>query len=168
GDSSRIQADMTAEAIYDNPDSFENLIELMLEDNGKIAMRVSRVVEICENYFPEYFNPFAEKTLFKLPNCKTPGVKRNILKIFTRRDLPNNEELRGKTIELCFNWMNSCEEPIAVRVLAMMVLERTALKDQRLIPELMFTIEDILEKEDAMAIQFTGKKISKKLRKLML
>ena len=65
-------------------------------------------------------------------------------------------------------WMNSPNETIAVRVLCMMILERIALKDQWLIPELVFTIEDVLEKEDAVAIKSQGKKTTKKLRKLML
>ena len=64
--------------------------------------------------------------------------------------------------------MNSPNETIAVRVLCMIILERIALKDQWLIPELVFTIEDIMEKEDAIAIRGQGKKTIKKLRKLML
>ena len=108
------------------------------------------------------------KTLEKLPGCKTPGVKRNVLKIFTRRDLPESDEIRGKTIELCFNWLNSKSEPIAVRVLCMMLLERIALKNQWLIPQLIYTIENVLEKEHAIAICSQGKKTVKKLRKLML
>lgn len=167
-DSSRIQADMVAETILDNPESFKNLVDLMLDDDGQMAMRVSRVVEICESYKPNLLEPLSVKILNRLPQCKTPGVKRNILKIYTRRDIPENEELKANIMELCFNWMKSPAQPVAVKVLSMMVLERIALKEQWLIPELIYSIEDLLEKEDVFAIQHQGKKTVKKLRKLML
>ncbi len=168
GDSSRLQADMVAETILDNQESFQNLVDLMLDDDGQMAMRVSRVVEICESYKPRLFEPFSRKILNRLPQCKTPGVKRNILKIYTRRDMPKDEELKGNIIELCFDWMRSPLQPVAVRVLSMMVLERIALKEQWLIPELLYSVEDLLEKENVYAIQHHGKKTAQNLRKFML
>ena len=63
GNSSRIQADMTTEAICDNPESYSNLIELTFDDNGQMAMRAARVVEICEGYFPDMFTPFENHVL---------------------------------------------------------------------------------------------------------
>lgn len=71
--------------------------------------------------------------------------------------------LQGKTINLCFDFLNNPKEPIAVRVFAMTVLGNLAKENADLKNEIIMVIEDQLPYGSAGFLS-RGKKVLKQLK----
>ena len=67
------------------------------------------------------------------------AVRRNVIRILQRIDIP--EKLVGEVATVCFDYLASPDEPIAVRVFSMTVLANIARKEPDLKNELRLLIE---------------------------
>lgn len=123
-DSSRAAADMAVDVIRQKPDMFQEAYTLCLDQEGKMAMRAARVVQLVAESNPQLFHPYFENMVRKLPDLTHSSVKRSMLKVLTFYDLSDNEELHGIIIDSCFAYMNDFGEEIAIRAYATRILQR--------------------------------------------
>jgi hypothetical protein len=69
-------------------------------------------------------------------------VKRNTVRLLQYIEIP--KKFHGRVADVCFQYLASNEEPIAVRVFSMTVLERIVKENPELKRELQIIIEDHL------------------------
>lgn len=122
---------------------FDKLMKLFLYDEYRVIQRSAWVLGDLAKAHPELAMPYLPEIV---ENLKKPeihdAVKRNTLRFLQDVELP--EEYWGDLAELCFNYLTSMEEAVAIKVFAMTVLLNIVKKVPELKDELRFAIEDQL------------------------
>jgi hypothetical protein len=163
-DSGRATADLAVEAIANNPQRFRNLIDLSFSQPYPIGMRTARVVEIFCEKNPEFIIPFLDEIIEKIASSKIDGVKRSYLKIINDHTGPEVLSEPGPLVHLCFDWLLSPKEAIAVRYHSMGILYKLAVKIPELKPELRTVLEFLMEESGTSAgLMSTCRKILPRL-----
>ena len=136
---------------------------MILFFNGeyRITQRAAWIVHYCADNYPGLIEPYLAKLVDNLFNDKIHvAVKRNTLRILQYIDIP--EKLLGRVAEICFNFLASGVEPVAVKAFSMTVLYNITLKEPELANELKLHIEQLLPFGSA-GIKSRGRKILAKL-----
>jgi hypothetical protein len=95
-----------------------------MDQQGKMALRSARVVQLVAEEMPELFRPYFPDMVRRLKGLTHSSVKRCMMKVLSFYDLSGEEELHGLIIDACFERMNDFEEDIATRAYAIRVLQR--------------------------------------------
>lgn len=163
-DSSRLIGDMTADAVGDNPAYFEEILQLALADNGTMAMRAARVVELCGCQNPDFAVPNLPGMINFLPQCQTDGVKRAFAKLCIQyfNDVPQN--LLSKLLDIGFKWLEP-NEPIALQAYAIQILYEISEREPDFKHELIIILSDILQHTESKGVRGRAKKILNTLYK---
>jgi len=161
-DSSRLNADILIDKIEEDPDVFETLWEIMLEDTYPLSMRASRVIWLFASKHPYFFKPRLSELLGVLPGIKTESVWRNMLNVISLFPIP--EELTGSVFDLCYGIVESPGRAIAVRANAMTILYNISNIEPELKMELITLFESQRDTESA-AIFARSKNLLQKLYK---
>lgn len=136
---SRAQAQKIADHIGNHPPRFEELIHFILYGKAPIPQRAAWAMSVCVDTHPTLFEPHLKAVIEHLNQPKLhDAVKRNTLRLLQNVDIP--EELMGITAHLCFEYLASSAEPIAIKVFAMTVLHHISLKEPDLQNELKIII----------------------------
>ena len=141
---------------------FAELMNLFLGNTYRVTQRAAMIVNICVEKKPELIKPFLSKMVNNLEMEIPDAVKRNTLRIFQFIELPKN--LWGQTVGVCFRFLISPEEPIAIKVFAMTVAANICKQEPELKNELVLVIEDQLENASA-GFRARAKRILKEIRK---
>ena len=140
---------------------FSELMGLFFtNDDWRLNQRAAWVLGHCMDQYPTLITPYIPKLLQNLKNKVPDAVKRNTVRCLQDVDIP--EEYLGETAEICFNYLNSSEEPVAVKVFSMTVLGNICEKFPELKNELIPTIEHQLPYSSA-GFKSRAKKVFKKL-----
>jgi hypothetical protein len=150
--------------IIARPQNFDSLINLLLNAPYRITQRAAWPISVIaekhpgmiEKYLPILINKLHEKG-------NHPSINRNIVRALQYVTIPEN--LEGKTLEICFQLLNSSNEPVAVKVFSMTVVYNLAVKYSDIRQELIHSIETQLEHQSA-GFRSRGNKILKQLGKL--
>ena len=121
------------------------------------------MVTHCVEAHPWLIEKHLKPILENLQNPVHDAVKRNTIRIIQSMDIP--EELLGLTAELCFKFLNSGTEPVAIKAFSMTVLFNIVKKYPELKDELKMSIEDLLPYGSA-GFKSRGRKILKSLEKI--
>ncbi|MDN5203743.1 hypothetical protein QQ008_20300 [Fulvivirgaceae bacterium BMA10] len=160
---SKAQAQRIADYIGNDQGRFDELLNLFLYDEYRVIQRSAWIVGICGKQYPHLFEPHLEKVINNLKNPVHDAVKRNTLRVLQDMDIP--EELMGEAADLCFQYLNSNKEPVAIKVFAMTVLCNIVKKVPELKEELQIIIEDQMPYGSAGFIS-RGKKVLRALEKI--
>ncbi len=163
-DSSKRTAYIAVETIRKNPKQLKSFINLAFSNIPLFSMRAANVIEKCNALYPTLVESYIEQILEQLDLFKIEGVKRCFLKLLTHYSFKKNEKAQGILVNICFNWLNSTNESIAIRYYCMQILYSITLYIPELSQELTSTIELILE-EDGNSLKIQGRKILHKLYK---
>lgn len=161
-DSSRLNADILVEKIEEDPEVFETVWQIMLEDSYPLSMRASRVIWLFAKKHPYFLEPRISELISVLPGIKTESVWRNMLNMFTLLPIP--AEYTGYLFDLCYGLVESPGTSIAVRAYAMNILYQISNKEPGLKPELITLFESQMEYASA-GIYARSKILLKKLYK---
>jgi hypothetical protein len=147
--------------IGDDPAHVETLMSLFLADEYRVTQRASWVISYCAKTYPALISAHLDKMVGKLTE---PGVhdavKRNIVKVLADMDIP--DPLCGEVMDICYRYLRSADEPIAVKAHAMSVAGKISQRYPELKPELKTMIEDMLP-FGSPGIISRGKKILRSL-----
>lgn len=167
-DSSRQVIDIGVSYLESHQEIFDELLELVFSDKDIFSNRASRVVEIHSEKNSSLIKPYLEEIINRLPSFTNEGVRRNLLKIFTReyKEILSNEDLTGKLVDSCFNFLNSKKEPPSVRCYSIHILYGISKSIPEIKNELYLSIEDMIE-ESSSGLKNVGKKHMSKLAKEM-
>ena len=140
---SRKGVNKVVDYVGDNKSRFKVLIEAFFTGPYRITQRAAWPLGVIGEAHPVLFKPYLRR-LLKLMKQEAihDAVKRNGFRILLFVDIPSF--IQGELIDLCFNVVQTKTEAIAVRVFAMMVLDKLIIDYPELQRELRILIEEEL------------------------
>ncbi len=108
----------------DNPQLFPELKALMLEQNGSISQRASRVINHLIRENPILYKKELELIYSKIEKIQDESVLFNMMKIYTEVDLPKSESKRGKLFNFCLNMLETNVNRIVLKHYSAEILVR--------------------------------------------
>jgi hypothetical protein len=135
---------------------FNELIDLLINESDLIAQRASWSISYCIEKHPTLIKPHLKKVIKNLHKPIHDAVKRNTTRLLQHIEIPKT--LWGETVDICFKFLLSTKEPVAIKVFSMTVLYRIAQKEPDLKNELKIAIEDQMP-YSSPAFVSRGKKI---------
>ena len=163
-DSAKITGILAADIAMAKPEFIEKILLLAFSETKQYSMRAANTIEIIDSRLPELIKPYYEKIIQHIPTSNIDGVKRCLLKIFTRHLKFKNEETLCALLNLCFDSISSPTESLAVKIYAIDIVYQISNKEPDLKNELILAITDQLDK-NSVAFANRGNKILKKLYK---
>lgn len=163
----RSKANIVRIAKYVGNDSerFKILVKLFLYDEWRVNQRAIWVMVHCVETYPQLIYPYLEDLL---ENVQKPtacnAARRNTTKILSEIDIP--EKYQGQALDICFHFLLSMQEQIAVKVFSMQVIFNISKNEPDLLRELAATIETQLTYGSA-GFKARGKKILKEIRQIL-
>ena len=153
---------LVVDFIGSNPERFAILMDLFLNDTYRVTQRAAWVVGHAGKNQIALVQPYLEQMILHLkkPNLHD-AIKRNIVRILQDIEIP--ESLWGEAADICFRFLASHEEPVAIKVFSMTVLHNITKKVPELREELAILIEDQMPYGSA-GFKSRGKKILKALQ----
>jgi len=120
---------------------FDELFELFQNDEYRVVQRAAWPVSYCVSAHPKFIAKHWSSVIKNLgkPNLHD-AVKRNTMRFLEDIDIP--EEYHGDILNICFTYLESPSEPLAVKAFSMTVLGNLAKFYPEIIPELKLIIED--------------------------
>jgi hypothetical protein len=157
---SKTQTDKIVRYVGNDKNRFSELMKLFLGDEYRITQRAAWPLSYCAEEHSELIRPYFKKLIENLdkPNLHD-AVKRNTMRLFQFIDVP--DDLQGKLIDKCFQYIQSMDEPVAVRAFALTVAERISREFPELKQELILIAKDQMEYSDSPAIKSRCKAILK-------
>jgi len=163
-DTGKLTAIHAADVAMERTEIIPELIKLAFADTYPMSLRAANTLEKIDSQVPGLIEPYYERIINILPSFKVDGVRRCLLKIFTRHTNLKDEKLLCTLLNNCFAFMASSNEPVAVKAYSLNILYLISKKEPELKNELIFAILDQLDK-NSPAFKSFGNKILKKLYK---
>ena len=140
---------------------FDELFNLFLNDEYRVVQRAAWPVSNSVIAHPAFINKHWSKLIRNLekPDLHN-AVKRNSIRLMQDIEIP--EKYHGEIMNICFKYLESPTEALAVKVFSMSVLGDLAKKYPEIKSELKLLIEDQLPHQTA-GFKSRAKKILKKL-----
>ena len=161
---SKAQADKIAAYIGTNPERFDELMQLILNDEYRVVQRATYSLKKVGDKYPNMILPYLGTMIPLLRDDKIHvAYRRNSLSIISGIKIP--EEHLGELADICFGFLESRKETIAVRAHSMEILSQVCEHEPELGNELKLLIEEFMPHESA-GFKSRGKRIIKKLNAL--
>ncbi len=139
---SKSQTEKITKYIGSNPSRFAELVNVYLSGPYRVTQRAAWPLSYCVENHPALVKPHLNKLI---SFCMTPGVhdsvKRNTMRLLQYINIPKS--LQGKVADLAFQFLQSPDEPVSIKVFSMTVLANLC-KD---FPELKNELVPILESQ---------------------
>lgn len=158
---SRANIDTITKSIGNNKAEFKKIIDIIYKEKAPLPQRASWLLSTVNSKHPELLIPYLSKFVTTITSFKVDGIKRHLLQVLSEHTVP--EKLQGKLINICFDFILSSDEAVAVKVFAMQCVANIAKEHRELIPELKSAIEDQLPKTTA-AFHARAKRVLKELK----
>jgi hypothetical protein len=157
---SRSNTDAIAHSIGKDPARFKKIIDIIYSAEAPLPQRASWLLAIISRKHSELIKPYITKFINSLTGFEIDGIKRNMLSALCSQDIP--KKLQGKMVEICFNFILSPYETVAVKVLSLDILSKLIKEYPDLKNELKAAIEDQIPKT-TIAFQAKGRKLLKRM-----
>ncbi len=159
---SRLNADILVDKIEEDPDVFETVLEIMLEDTYPLSMRAGHAVYILAKKYSYFLEPRAPDLIQVLPGLKTESVVRNVLGVLCLVKLP--DDLTGMLFDYCYGILEAPGKAIALKAYSMTILYNISEMEPELKPELISLFEEQLD-TDSMGVKSRAGNLLKKLHR---
>ena len=159
-ESSRRNTDLVADLVLQKPELFDQLCRIFLKDEGPVSWKAGWVADVVSERRPDLLKPYIEGIVSRLETFTHDSVKREALRMLVRSPLP--VEQLGLLITLCFDWITSSKEPVAVKMFSMEILYRISQQEPEMKKELADSIEWRMQ-EETPGFRAHGRKLLKKL-----
>jgi hypothetical protein len=163
-ESSRRNTDLVADLVLKKPELFDQLFQIFLKDDGPVSWKAAWVMDVASEKQPGLLKPHIEEIVAHLETCSQDSTKRESLRMLVRSPLP--EQQTGLLISLCFDWLTSAKEPVAVKRFSMEMLYRISQQEPEIKKELAESIEWRMQ-EETPGFRSYGKKLLKQLYREM-
>ena len=164
-DSSRSLADYVAASIADDDKLFRQVIDLAYQQKSPLSMRAARVADLACQRNPDLIRPYLVDMVKNLPGLTDMSVKRVFMHILIRHSWVEDDEAMGKLVIVLFKWLKDDAQSIAVKAYAMDILEKISAVVPELKIEMIAVLEEVIPFWKSAALQYTGRKTLKQLRK---
>jgi len=159
----KAQAQNIADYIGNNQPKFDALMEVFYAGPYRVTQKAAWAMGHCVNQHPALIIPHFSKMIEALRNSPSDAVKRNTVRAWQFVAIPN-EHLDDVT-DLCFTFLGSQQEPVAIKVFSMSVLLNIVREIPALKNELRIIIEDQMPYASA-GFCSRGKKVLKALENI--
>jgi len=157
---SRRNTDLIAGLILQKPALFDELFHIYLSNEEPVSRRAAWVADAVTEKCPDLLIPVIEEIAGHLADFSHDGMKRESLKMLARSPLP--EQNLGQLITICFDWLTSGKESVAVKMFSMEILYRISNQEPEMKKELADSIE-LRMQEETPGFRSHGKKLLKRL-----
>lgn len=138
---SRSQATKIADYVGTNEARFGQLVGVFMAGPYRTTQRAAWPISLCIERHPALLHPHLKKIIAHL---RTPeaqiSVVRNVIRMLQFVNIPPS--LQGTVLDICFNYLQSREMPVAVKIFSMTVAANLARHEPSLARELRLIIED--------------------------
>ncbi|MEP6582841.1 MAG: hypothetical protein ABJA90_01190 [Ginsengibacter sp.] len=138
---------------------FNQLFNLFLNDEYRVTQRAAWPLSCCAILQPSLLTGNFDKLM---NNLRKPGlhnsIKRNTVRLLQYVTIPKKQE--GAVMEICFGYLESQVEAVAVKAFSLTVLGRLAKKHPDIIPEIKLIIEQQIYHQ-TVAFKSSAKKFLK-------
>jgi hypothetical protein len=122
---------------------FEQLMKHFLLGEEQLAKKSAWIIGHCAELYPDLVSPWLKPMVKIMQKPSVHGaVKRNVIRILQFIDIPRS--LQGTVANLCFEFITSTDEPIAVRTFSMTVIANIAKEEPALRKELEIVVRQML------------------------
>lgn len=164
-ENSRQIANIAAAYVGTDNERFETLLNLVFNGQIPVSQRASRVVDTCIEWEPQLLTKSIHyRIITYLLTCNDHTIKRSLMRLLCRHSMVDDDDLLGQLVEKSFEWVQSAEEKVAFKVLAMQVLFNISKKIPELKHELILVIEEQLP-YNSHGFKSRGRMLLKKLKK---
>lgn len=125
--------------VGEDKQKFSILTDFIFRNSDPLSSRAAWVIEGIDKNFPSLIEPYIPRLIKMLPSFSHPGTLRNLLKILTRKNIP--EPFIGKLTNICIEWLQKRDVPVSIQVYSMKILENFS----ESYPELMPEVHEILK-----------------------
>ena len=140
---------------------FRELVKLFFQGEYRLTQHAAWPLSYCIQNQTDLAKPYLKKFIDELLNRNAhPAVKRNIIRLFQFIIIP--EKYHGRIMDLCFHFINSPEEAIAVKAFSLHILENMSTAYPDIVSELKSVIEARWDFESP-AFQSRARKILRKI-----
>lgn len=158
---SKAQKDKIVKWIGNSQQRFDELFHLFLTDEYRVVQRAAYLLSYCIEEHPSLIKKHFGKLIKNLSKKNIhEAVKRNTVRILEKIEIP--EKYHGDVMNICFDYVQSPDEAIAVKAFSLTVLYKLSQKYPDIKQELKTIIEDRWDYETA-AFHSRARKILKKL-----
>jgi hypothetical protein len=143
---------------------FNELFDLLLSSEYRITQRAAWPLSYCAIEHPSLMITNFETLLnhLKKPHLHD-SIKRNAVRLLQHLDIP--ESLEGSVMEICFKYVESPTEAVAIKAFSLTILGNLARKYPEIIPEIKLLIYEQLIHQSA-AFKSRAKKLLKEFELL--
>ncbi len=159
---SKLNTDYVADAIGCDADLFGMLWDMILTEEHPIPWKSAWVFDTVAQRYPYMVEDYIPDIIENLSSFKEDGVKRNMLRLLTRHQLPSDK--LGLLFNICYDLMTNGAESIAVKVHAMQICYHISEMETEIKIELHDTIETIMP-ANSTGFQNRGGKLLEKLKR---
>ena len=145
--------------VGNSQERFNELFQLFLSTESRVVQRAAWPASYCVEAYPELIKPHFGQLFKKLSeeNMVT-GIKRNSMRLLQYVKVP--KKYHGSLMDICFKYLASPTETVAVKVFSLYVLAILAKTYPDIWPEIKILIEDQLPHQTP-AFKSSAKKILK-------
>lgn len=159
---SKKQAVFISDYIGNDPERFEELVELFFDEDIRVVQRSAWIISHCADNYNDIVVPYLGRFIEYAKNDPPHvAVKRNVVRVMQNCRIP--EDIEGRVYDLCWAFSNSTKEDIAVRAFSLRVLVRIAEKYPELCDEVL-SVADGFSMSESKGLLSCGRKVAAQLR----
>lgn len=158
---SKANCEKIASYIDNDPQKFDELVQLMLGEDTCVSQRASHTLQFCADLYPECILPYTQSFIAILKENPIDAVKRCITRSWEKIKLP--ELFQGEIVQIAFDFLQNPQETIAVRAYCITILFNITQTFPELQTELSLVLQNIMNNETSPALLNRSKKVLKKI-----
>lgn len=145
---SKEQCNKIVKWVGNSQQRFDELFHLFLTGEYRVTQRAAWPISYCVEIHPAFIKKNFAKLISNLqrPN-RHNAVKRNTVRLLQYVDIP--KKLQGRVMDICFGYVASPGEAVAVKAFSLTVLGNLAKLYPDIIPEIKLLIEEQLPNQTA-------------------
>jgi len=145
---SKTQCNKVVSWVGSDKEKFNELFNLFLYGEYRVTQRAAWPLSYCVIAYPHLMDHKYEQLLSNLKKPHLHGsIKRNTVRLLQCVDIPKKNE--GTVMEICFKYLESPHEAVAIKAFSLTVLEKLAKKYPEIVPEIKLIIEEQLPHQSA-------------------
>ncbi|MFN8251835.1 MAG: hypothetical protein U0V75_08120 [Ferruginibacter sp.] len=145
---SKAQCTLIVNWVGSSQQRFDELFKLFMQDEYRVVQRAAWPVSYCVIAHPKFIRKHWASLIKNLqkPNLHN-AVKRNSIRLL--QDIPIPEKYQGSIMDICFNYVASPSEAVAVKAFSLTVLGNLAKQYPEILPEIKLLIEEQMPQQTA-------------------
>ena len=144
---------------------FAEIVGFVTGDEPLLAQRASWVISHCTESAPQIVEACLPELLKNLRDRAQvhDAVRRNTMRAASLLEIP--DDIAGLAVDLAFGYLTSAEEPVAVKVYSMSIIQRLSEREPVLADELRLHLEQQIPGSDKPAFRSRARQVLAKLDK---